>query len=190
MNSIYVITVVPIKTINQLNKTTRIKALNTIPNVNTRLLNTIKEFMFENVGYNNFPIACLKVSDDILKSGHNIIHYLPANSLEDAILVFHVPEDLVVSVTYQELLEMSNVVTNCSDDPDSLQLILEDFKELLNVGSPDIEKSEVLYFLPFLDLSYCKGYAFFDENFNAQKSKIKLKDVEHYSLDRLTVFIM
>ena len=189
MANINVVTVLPEKMANELSKKRKIKDYNTLPNISESILEAVREFMTDNVGYANLPIACLN-ANSVVDGGKEIFHYIPTNSKDGVLFVIQMPEDMIISVPYQTLLEASEDAKGCEGDEDSLEFIKEDFKEQLSVGPGDFDTdSEMIEFIPFLDYTKCKGYAVFDENFNSQKQTLNLSGVERCTLARLSAFI-
>ncbi len=189
MANINVVTVLPAKMANELSKKRKLQDYNTMPNISEAILDAVREYMTDNVGYANLPIACLN-ANSVVDGGEEIFHYIPANSKDGVLFVIQMPEDMIISVPYQTLLEASEDAKGCEEDVDSLEFIKEEFKDQLSVGPGEFEEDmERIEFIPFLDYSKCKGYAVFDENFNSHKQEFNLAGVEKCTLARLEAFI-
>lgn len=189
MSNVSVLTVIPSHLAQDLVTKRKIENFNTMKHINSNILDAVREFMTENVGYENLPLACLNTQTKALRSDSSeIFHYLPSNTKDSILFVMQMPEDMIVSVPYSELLDASNEATDCGDDLDSIEIVKEDFKELLTLGPGDFDEGEeVIDFVPFLDYQKCKGYARLDENFEAKDFSIP--GIEKIVLARLTAFI-
>ena len=171
-----VITAVPKHMVKQLTtqKGERIVKVNTIPGINRKALDAIREYYVENVGYDDYPIACLGKlnnkpmniqSSDIVESG-----VLPVRANDTMLLEIQLPEDLIVSVDLDVVLRASKDFAQ-SEDADTDADIAEGLKDSLVIGIPsegDGGSADMLSFIPFLDLTQCKRFAVLDESFNPQ----------------------
>lgn len=181
-----VLTVVPVSIAKDLCDRKRIMDYNTMPNVNPAILDAVREFMNENVGYENLPIACLQISKKQSDDNSNVLHYIPANSKDNVLFQLEMPEDMVVSVNYQDLLDASSEIETLGGDIDSIECAKEDFKELLIIGGNPSDP-ETISFIPFLEYSKCKLYARFDENF--QPKEMELPGIDRMPLAKLAAFV-
>ncbi len=187
--NVSVVTVVPTSLAQDLVKKRKITNFNTMQHINSHILDAVREFMTDNVGYADLPMACLNTKARTFKNGSSeIFHYLPSNSKDSVLFIMQMPEDMIVSVAYSDLLDASSEASDCEGDEDSIEIVKEDFKELLNLGQGDFDgDEEVIDFVPFLDYQKCKGYAKFDENFEAKD--FNLPGIEKIVLAKLTAFI-
>ena len=181
-----VLTVVPVSIAKDLCDRKRIMDYNTMPNVNPAILDAVREFMNENVGYENLPIACLQIGKKQSDDNSNVLHYIPANSKDNVLFQLEMPEDMVVSVNYQDLLDASSEIETLGGDIDSIECAKEDFKELLIIGGNPSDP-ETISFISFLEYSKCKLYARFDENF--QPKEMELPGIDRMPLAKLAAFV-
>lgn len=171
-----VITAVPKDMVKRLTtkKGERIVKVNTIPGINKKALDAIREYYVENVGYDDYPIACLGrlnnklvniQSADIVESG-----ILPVRANDTMLLEIQLPEDLIVSVDLDAVLRASKSFEQSMDE-DTDSDIADGLKDALTIGIPsekDGGSADMLSFIPFLDLTQCKRFAVLDESFNPQ----------------------
>lgn len=181
------LTVVPKDLAASLCSKQRVKDYNTLPQLHRSVIEAVRGFMTENVGYSELPMACLEISS---KGGINdssdFFHYIPANSKENVLFQLEMPDDMIISVPYQVLLSASEEASMCEDDPDTIELIKEDLIEALTVGGIS-DSGEVITFIPFLEYSKCKFYARFDANF--KPIEIDLPGLETIPLAKLSAFM-
>jgi hypothetical protein len=181
------LTVVPTELAASLCDKKKVKDYNTLPQLNKAVIETVREFMTENVGYSELPMACLRINaknESIEES--DFFHYIPANSKENVLFQLEMPEDMIVSISYQTLLDASVEAEECGGDRDGLALVKEDLMEQLKVGELS-ESEEVISFIPFLEYTRCKFYARFDDNF--EPIEIDLPGLEKLPLAKLSAFV-
>lgn len=187
-----ILTVLPTELAQQLSQQRRLKDYNTLPKLNQNVLEAVREFMIDNVGYEHLPMACLCANAKNLQmDSSEIFHILPANSKNSVLFIIRMPEDMIVSVPYQALLDASEEADACGDDEDSIELFKDDFKSQLSVGQLGSDSDEeVIEFIPYLDYSKCKGYANFNQNFGTDGTANNiLPDIKEYAVAKLTAFI-
>lgn len=188
MKKITMLTVVPISLAKQLCERKVVKDYNTLPQLNPSILETVREFMTDHVGYADLPMACLsKAKIDLSKAnvGDSISTYLPINSNDSVLFQLDMPEDMIISVDFSELLEASIAASEAVDE-DDLALTKESFRDNLYLGlTPSTE--EQIIFIPFLDVSRCKFYARFSKDFDTDD--LKLPGIEQISIRELKSFI-
>lgn len=187
--TVNVITMIPLSLAAELSKKERIINYNTLPQINKGIMEAVREYMTDNVGYSDLPLACLNANAKSLKMDcQELFHYIPANTRDSVMLKLQMPEDTIVSVLYKHLLDSSADADACGDDEELIGYVKEDFKDLLILGQGDFSpEDEVIEFVPYLDYENCKGYLCFDEDFGTKN--IDLPGVERYSLTRLAAFI-
>jgi hypothetical protein len=182
-------TVVPVALANDLREKRRIKNYNTLKQLDTNILDAVREFMTDHVGFSYLPIACLSLNKRAsAMDSTELFHYLPANNKENVLFQLQMPSDMIVTVAYEELLSASRAAKECVDSED-VEIVKEDLKELLVIGEGDPADAdeEVISFIPFLDYTYCKFYAKFDDNF--ETSELDMPGIKKLSLARLSAFI-
>ena len=163
---------------------------NNLPNLNDEVLSTIKDFFAEKVGYANLPLACLRQVKD--SSGNLVLtkdfmNYLPVNSKESVLFILEMPSDLIVSIDYSVLLDISAAMTDASGDSDAIQLFKEDLIDQLRLGVTE-SRDDMISFIPFLDKGRCKFFAAFNQNFEPDSS-LDIPGMSKLSLHELTAFI-
>lgn len=167
-------------------KTGRISDLNTMPQINNLLIGAIKECIHKTVGYDSLPIACLSKADGVDGAlsdiGSGVTEYLPI-STDTVLFELHMPEDMVVSIGFEELLSASSDLNNCTDQWE-IELVLEEFKSKLHKGL--ISNDNVISFVPFIDLKRCKFFSMLSQNWDMQNMNIPgLKEIK---LNNISLF--
>lgn len=191
MKRVTMLTAVPSNLALELCNKKRIKDYNTLPQLNQQVLELIRECMVQRVGYSNLPMACLsqaKSSDGHAVTGDDILTYLPVNSKTSVIFQLEMPEDMIISIDFGELLEVSQMADEMTNPPtemerDILRMTLED--KLFLGMNPEI--GDPISFIPFLDLARCRFYAKFNDNFETEE--LNLPGIEKMSLIELTSFV-
>lgn len=189
MQKVVMITAVPKKIAEDLSRKRRVVGYNTLPNVNARVLQSIREFMTEHVGYSDLPMACLsKPRTSIAQSssaGVALSNYLPINSNDCIMFQLEMPDDLLVSVGYQELLMASSEVERAGSE-DEIDFLCEEFKEQLKLGV--LAEEDQISFIPFLDYERCKFYALLNPNFGTED--VKLPGLAKIDVREMTSFLV
>lgn len=189
MNKISVITAVSMEQAIELQKKGRIGDFNTLPQVNKLALKIVKDFVVEQVGYEELPIACLctiKTIKDGSIRGDEIMQYLPINGKDSVIFQLEMPEDMIVSVKYSDFLRISEDM-DCTNDNLDLEFASDELKDILFVGFKIDDSERYLSFIPFLDYDKCKFFAVLNKDFTTD-TNIKFDNIEQVSLSRLTSF--
>lgn len=189
MQKISVITAVSMKQARELQSKGRIGDFNTLPQINSDAIRVVKKFLNEQVGYEELPIACfctLRTIKDGTINGNDIMQYLPINSKDSVIFQLEMPEDMIVSVKYDDFLRLSRDMDNALDSMD-LDFAKEELEELLFVGFKTDNSGKYLSFIPFLDYDKCKFYAVLNADFSTN-SKFRLGNLEQVNLSTLTSF--
>lgn len=182
---ITMLTVVPTELATDLCEKRKVKSYNTLPQLHPAVLESVREFMTENVGYSDLPMACLNVNSKS-RAESNVFEAIPTNHHESVLFQLDMPDDMIVSIDRGTLMDLSGEAYDCEDSPDDLEMIKDDLKEQLVVGEiPDVE--EVISFIPFLEYSRCKLYAKFDKNF--KPIELDLPGLEKIPLARLSAFV-
>lgn len=190
MAKVTMLTIIPKELALDLNNKRRVEDYNNLPQLNKAILETIRGFFDDKVGYANLPMACLMQPKD--KNGKvmfqtDFAEYLPVNNKESVLFLLEMPEDLIVSVNYGYLLEASESMNECIDDESMLEFLKEELTDNLTLGV-NSEDTNSISFIPFLDYSRCKFFAAFDSNFEPDES-LKLPGLSQIDLRELTSFI-
>lgn len=185
MSKVSMLTVIPHNKAVELLQNRSLHEFNTMPQIDQRVRKVIREFMSENVGYSELPIACFGKSD----AKHNvaaedIMHVLPVNVKNDIIFQLDMPSDMVVSVDFNKLMQASTDVKNAVDEDDA-QFVLDEFKDELQLGNNPSTTSVI--FIPFLDLDRCRFYAKFNNDFGAED--IDFPTIEKMDVRKITAFL-
>lgn len=188
--TVNIFTVLPIEQATQLSQEHKLQGHNTVPQIDTAIIEAVREYMIDNVGYENLPMACLSANSRVFQADSTeIFHILPANNKSSVLFVIQMPEDMIISVRYQDLLEASREAEDCDGDEDSLEFVKENLKDLLVLGQGDyLPDEEIIEFIPYLDYSKCKGYAKFNEEFGTTVQS-GFPGIKEYSVAKLTAFI-
>lgn len=185
MGKVSMLTVIPHNKAAELMQNKSLHEFNTMPQLDGNIRRAIKDFMSENVGYSELPIACFGRPDDGRKlSADDIMHVLQMNSQTDIIFQLDMPSDMVVSVDFNVLMQASNDVKNAVDDED-VEFILESFKDELCLGTNPSSTSVI--FIPFLDLDRCRFYAKINNEFGADD--IDFPSIERMDVRKITSFL-
>lgn len=186
MGNVSILTVVPANMAKDLAARRVVKDYNTLPQINRNILEAVREYMTARVGYSNLPMAGLSkpgaVSGNVVDSLSN---YLPVNSKENVIFQLDMPEDMIVSVHFGDLLDASSDADD-SDDPDEIDFIKEEFATKMSLGLPTDDSENTIVFIPFLDINKCRFYARVNDNFETEE--LDLPGLERMSLRELTTF--
>lgn len=183
------LTIIPKELAMDLNDKKRVKDYNTLPQLNPAVLEAVRGFFRDKVGYADLPMACLQQPKD--RNGKvmfqtDFADYLPVNNKESVLFVLEMPEDLIVSVNYGYLLDMSENMNGCSDDEGMIDYLKEELTENLTLGI--ISDDNAISFIPFLDYSRCRFFAAFNSNFEPDET-LKLPGIAPIDLRELTSFI-
>lgn len=188
--TVNIFTVLPIEQATQLSQEHKLQGHNTVPQIDTAIIEAVREYMIDNVGYENLPMACLSANSRVFQADSTeIFHILPANNKSSVLFVIQMPEDMIISVRYQDLLDASREAEDCDGDEDSLEFVKENLKDLLVLGQGDyLPDEEIIEFIPYLDYNKCKGYAKFNEEFGTTVQS-GFPGIKEYSVAKLTAFI-
>lgn len=186
MKKVKMLTVIPSNLAQELSEKKKIKDYNTLPQLNDWILSAVREYMIEKVGYPNLPMACLSSvhsKGDI--DGEDILSILPANSKDSVIFQLEMPEDMIVSIGFSELLEISNE-SNDAADPMELEFLKERLYDALQLGFDETTVDQIS-FIPFLAFDRCSFYAKLDTNFQA--SDLHLTGLREMRVKELASFV-
>lgn len=185
MVKVSMLTVIPQNKATELMQHKSLHEFNTMPQLDPRIRSTIREFMSENVGYSELPIACFGKSDGKQKWGvDDLMHVLSANNKTGIVFQLDMPSDMIVSVDFNTLTEASNDVKNSIDDEDA-SYVLENFKDELRLGENPSSTSVI--FIPFLDLDRCRFYSKLNDELGADD--ISFPSIKQMDLRKITSFL-
>lgn len=186
MAKVTVLTVVPTRLVADLESKKRVKDYNTLPQLNADVLETIRAFVSDRIGYGDLPMACLgQPKGTNGKITTNFMEYIPANSKDSVLFVLEMPDDMIVSVDYKVLLDTSAMFNQA--DREEIPILKEDFTEHLILGMDDGNDNSIS-FIPFLDYSRCKFYATMDPTFSVN-STFSIPGLEQINMRELTSFV-
>lgn len=187
--TVRLITVVPMNLAQQLTKTKRIQNYNAIGQINEKLIDCIKQELCDKVGYENTPIACLSKVEHkestIKNVGSKINMYLPVKAADSVILELKMPKDSILSMEYQELLELSEQLDDAEGDEDEITYILDELRDNLRVGV-DESLDTAISFISFVELEKCQFFATLNAAFKA--NNFELAGIEKVELRQLSTF--
>lgn len=179
------LTVIPHNKAAELLQQKSLHEFNTMPQLDSRVRQAIREFMSENVGYSELPIACFGKSDEKKDiTADDMMYVLPMNNKTDIIFQLDMPTDMVVSVDFNILMSASTDVQNAVDEEDA-EFILEEFKDQLSVGISPSRTSVI--FIPFLDLDRCRFYAKVNNEFG--KDDLDFPSIERLDVRKIASFL-
>ena len=173
MGTTEIITIIPKSLVKDLTEKKKIEEHNSLPQISKTILYWVKEFMEDNVGYSNLPMA--GISGFHLDDSEDVLHVIPGKLDESIMLLLSVPDDMIISIPYSKLLDYSDKVVELEKGNSiALDILHDEFLEELEVGDVDANQ-EIVSFIPFLDYSRCTCYALLNENFQ----------IENYTIDGL-----
>lgn len=179
------LTVIPHNKAVELLQQKSLHEFNTMPQLDPKVRKVIRDYMSENVGYSELPIACFGKSDTNKEpTADDMMHVIPMNNKTDIIFQLDMPTDMVVSVDFNDLMQASNDVRNAAD-PDDAEFILEEFKDNLHLG--DNPSSTSVIFIPFLDLDRCRFYAKVNNEFGTDD--LDFPSIERMDVRKITSFL-
>lgn len=184
---IKMLTVVPSSLATELVQKKKIADYNTLPQVNELVLRLIKEYMSNRVGYSNLPMACLSSVRANGVDGEDIFSYLPLNSKDSVIFQLEMPDDMLVSIQFKDLLSISTSASAVSADNEIELEYLRDLLESYLVLGFDGSMEDPISFIPFLAFDRCQLYVKLDEDFKMQD--LKLSGLPEKDLRELTSFV-
>lgn len=176
MNNVVMAVIVPYKYAVKFEKEGRISDFNNLPQINHRALKVIRDFVIDNVGYDDLPIASLKCANVGSVAGVDFRNYLDEVSKNSVLYQLEIPEDMVVSVDFDTLLKHSRNLESLQDDI-LLELEEDSLESDLIVGTGD--SRNMISFIPFLDYSKCKFYATLQGGYE-DRQEIHLKTMESF----------
>lgn len=183
---IQLVAVIPKEYFDPFVQSKKLKDLDTMPQVNQKVKHYLKDFISDNVGFDESPIACLSKyngqTSDLKKIGLSVSDILPTRA-GSSLWQLAMPEDMVVSIGFEDLLKFSSLMEE-TDDPDELVLLGSEFKDNLVIGYSDSD--DAVSFIPFIELSKCKVYGFVDEKWNMDSRPVP--GVEQIRLVNVDVF--
>lgn len=187
MSKVTMLTVVPSNLATELVRNEKVHEYNTMPQLHSKILYAVRDFMSENVGYSELPMACFGKPNSVTEpiSPETILAHLPINSKDSVLFLLEMPSDMIVSVNFDALLEASEDVKAAIHDPDELEFVLEAFKDNLHTGI-DEDDNDTIIFIPFLDKKKCKFYAKFNDRFETEE--MQLAGIEKVDIRQLTAF--
>lgn len=187
MDKIRMLTVVPTDLAAQLVQKRRITDYNTLPQINKSVMKIVKEIMTQKVGYENLPMACLSgVSNTTEVSGENIISYLPLNNKNSVVFQLEMPSDMVLSIPFSTLLDISNQA-DMIDDPKSpdFEYIREELEDEIILGF-DQDIIDPISFIPFLAVDRCQCFVCLTDKIH--DGDLHMSAVSEMSLKALSSF--
>ena len=101
------LTIVPNKYAKDLKESGRISNFSTLPQIHPMAMEVIRNFVSENIGYDNLPLASLKCATTGSLAGVEFSEYLSVNSKDSVLFQLEIPEDMIVSINYDTLLRCS-----------------------------------------------------------------------------------
>lgn len=163
MKNVTMLTIVPNRYARDFKEKGRISNFSTLPQIHPKAMEVIRNFVKDNVGYDNLPLASLKCATAGSLDGVDLQEYLSMNAHDSVLYQLEIPEDMIVSIDYDSLLRYSD---NMKNSFDNFQLLMEQemLTEELFIGIAD-DSEGMISFIPFLDYNRCKFYAKLDRDF-------------------------
>lgn len=184
MGTTEIVTIIPSKLAKDFGEHKKIENFHNMPQIPMIVMGWIKEFMENNVGYANLPMA--GISGLHSSDSEDILHVIPGKPDESILLQLEVPEDMIVPVAYSKLLDYAEKVNAAgTNNSVALEILHDQFLEELECGDVD-DSGEVISFIPFLDFNKCTCYALLNENF--QIGDFKIDGLPQKSLNQIASF--
>ena len=160
---------------------------NTLPQLDSKFLDEIRQFMHENTGYEQYPVACLSRMHNnevsIRGAVGGLADYIPVKAKESIIFELIAPEDTIVSIEYDAMLN-ANAAFSLATDKNDLSYVAEELHAVLKVGP--VDAADTISFVPGLLLSRCKYFTILDSEFRA--GEFEFPGVEQVNLQNLKSF--
>lgn len=187
MSEVKLVTAVPAEVAKALSERKRlVNVVNNTPTISPIVLEAIKKYMVDNIGYPNLPVACLSDVESASIDKEDIGKFIPVSGNDIVLLQIEMPEDMVASIPLKTLLDCSEAV-DAAEDSYEVDYLLEGLQNDLTIG-PGMPGVDVMSFIPFLDFEKCKCWARLNEEFAvAPTSMGKLEMVQ---LKKLTSFLV
>lgn len=189
MANITMLTIVPRSVVEGLINDTKVENFNNLPQLRKEVLQTLKEFVQEEIGFQSVPLASLCQRKDAntgkLMIKTDFAEYIPVNAKESILLLLEIPEDQIVSIDYKTLLDISSSFDNTNGDAYEVEYLKEQLKDSLSLG-PSTSENEIS-FIPFLDRKKCKYFAAFNSQLEADKS-FTIPGIDKIPMQELTTF--
>lgn len=183
MAIIKLVVVIPHSSFAEFKEKKRLEAVDTMPNIHPSARAAIKAFIQTNTGYVNEPIACLSrfrggpgTISNVKIDVREVLTTSPGTTLWE----LHMPDDMLVSVTHEDLMRISSAMHK-ETNPNMLELLSEDLQDLLHPGVIDGE--EVISFIPFIDFSKCKAVAKIDNYWGMEDLNIGIEQVRLFGVN-------
>jgi hypothetical protein len=181
------VVVIPHKAFHEFVDKKKLESVDTLPNLHERARAAIKEFVQEHTGYSKEPIACLskfRGAPGSLRSIGVDVREILTSSPGSTIWELKVQEDMVVSVDYETLMDISYKMHQQTDE-EFLDFLAEELKQFLVQGKLD-ESDDVISFIPFLALSKCLSVSKIDDFWGMEE--LNVPGVETVKLLGINVF--
>ena len=176
MRTVRMVTAIPKALAMELREKKRIINFNTLPQLHPKLIDSIKKY-FEEVGHKDSTIKSI---------GASVCDFIPVKANDSVVLELNMPEDCIVSIGYEDLLNFSRDLTDCNGDRVAENDTLAYFLNFLSVGLGD-GCSDTISFVPFIEMEKCQFFAILDNSFGM--ADFSLPGVEKVSLHELNTFI-
>jgi hypothetical protein len=162
-----------------------------LPDLNKHIKRAVSRFIADNVGYEtNIPIAAISRYNSLpgnipsigLSAG-DILQMKAGSALWQLIM----PEDMAVSVAYEDLQAYSNILNRYEAQKaseETIEMAIDEFMDTMSVGY--LERDDVISFIPFIDLQRCKFFARIDQSWGL--GGFSIPGVEELKLSSMGVF--
>lgn len=183
-----ILTIIPRAIAEGLSSRERINDYNNLPQLNKEVLDVIKEYIANQIGFDSVPIAGLcqrKDPSGKLMIKKDFAEYIPVNARDSILLILEIPDDQIVSIDYSTLLELSASFADANGDKDELEYLKESLMDSLTLG-PTTDPN-MISFIPFVDYKKCKYFAVFNAKFEADK-EFAIPGIDRIPMRELTTF--
>lgn len=183
----HILVVLDVQNTCTLLKNGHVENINTMNEFSKSTSECIKMFLEDNTGYENEPIICIGRigNEDVRLQKHfdDVSEFIPVVS-GNIILEAEIPDDEVVSLDFESLLEYDEYLEN-SENPFITKAYKDKFKKCLHLGPQKNLENEIC-FIPCLRFNDCKYYVKVSDTWTPDGSKVS--ETDNLDMERLEAF--
>lgn len=188
MATVTMLTIVPRSIADGLAANTRVENFNNLPQLRKEVLEVLKEYVQQEIGFESVPLAGLCQRRD--QRGNLMIktdfaEYIPVNAKDSILLMLEIPEDQIISIDYKTLLDISASFDDTNGDAYEIEYLKDTLRDAISLGPST--KGNSISFIPFLDRKKCKYFATFNSQLEADKT-LTIPGVNKIPMQELTTF--
>ncbi len=189
MANVTMLTIVPRSIADGLAANTRVENFNNLPQLRKEVLEVLKEYVQQEIGFESVPLAGLCQRRDP-KNGNLMIktdfaEYIPVNAKDSILLMLEIPEDQIISINYKTLLDISASFDDTNGDAYEIEYLKDTLRDAISLGPSTT--GNYISFIPFLDRKKCKYFATFNSQLEADQT-LTIPGVNKIPMQELTTF--